>query len=273
MFKLTEKNKTSIKDLLDDPTFENCGIIDKFGQAIALTNVAVDPTVAFTFDKEEWEIIKDDAIAIWHTHCLDTQAGTLSPKDVENSKLQNLPYILYHSIFENWDLFDPNNPHPYPLTAPETFDANNPESWLGLPWEYGRSDCFTLFKGWYKGLGIELQEYPRGKDSDERFSQAWNLFLESYKAEGFIGIPPAEAWAPSPGERMNLQKNDVLLMTMPGSTNPVHCALIADDPSSMQILHHLGPESQLLCRHRLTKSYRDRTVLILRHQSFLETEN
>ena len=89
---------------------------------------------------------------------------------------------------------------------------------IGRQWEYGRLDCFTLVRDWFKLQGVELPDFERPVDLDTCDS----IFLQKASAIGFKEIPYASR---RPG--------DVLIMRL-GTTTPMHAAILLSDE---RILH------------------------------------
>lgn len=92
------------------------------------------------------------------------------------------------------------------------------QSLVGRQWEYGKFDCFTLVRDWFKLRGIELPDFPRPSNLETCES----IFLKHAVSIGFKGIDFIER---RPG--------DVLIMRI-GTASPMHAAIfLADD----RILH------------------------------------
>lgn len=89
---------------------------------------------------------------------------------------------------------------------------------IGRQWEYGRFDCFTLVRDWFKLQGVELPDFERPVDLETCDS----IFLEQALAIGFEEINYASR---RPG--------DVLIMRL-GTATPMHAAILLPDE---RILH------------------------------------
>lgn len=89
---------------------------------------------------------------------------------------------------------------------------------IGRQWEYGKFDCFTLVRDWFKLQGIELPDFERPVDLETCDS----IFLQQALAIGFEEIAYTSR---RPG--------DVLIMRL-GTASPMHAAILLPDE---RILH------------------------------------
>jgi cell wall-associated NlpC family hydrolase len=87
------------------------------------------------------------------------------------------------------------------------------QSLVGLRWEYGVNDCFTLVRQWFKLQGIELPEFAR----PENLEICDSIFLEQAEA---IGFEQVEYDRRLPG--------DILIMRLHTRT-PMHAAILLPD--------------------------------------------
>ena len=94
----------------------------------------------------------------------------------------------------------------------------NYQSLVGLKWDYGTTDCYSLLKNYYQLLGIQLPEYIRPL----KLETCESIFLDQLPKKGFIEIPL--------NERL---PNDVLLMRI-GTKTPMHAAILLPNE---RILH------------------------------------
>ena len=204
-------------------SLEVCGFICENDTVIPCANIAENSQEAFEISTDYFEEVNalTPVLAIYHSHCQDWQPAMLSATDISNSKASKLPYLLYHTAFGQWDYYDPGDIYPYPLT-PNLHSPLELEYYLGWRFEYNRSDCYTLFRSYYKGmLGIALPDFPRG-DIEETTSPDWDMFRSNFEKVGFRQLEP----------------NDVLLMCIVGDRT--HHAAILLDPSTGKALHNLG---------------------------------
>ena len=91
-------------------------------------------------------------------------------------------------------------------------------SLVGRQWEYGKADCFTLVRDWFKLQGIELPDYERPKSTETCES----IFLKEMPLQGFEAVT-----------LQTRQPGDVLIMRMATRT-PMHAAVLLPDE---RILH------------------------------------
>ncbi|MBN3993817.1 MAG: hypothetical protein HWQ36_25880 [Nostoc sp. NMS2] len=210
------------------PNLEVCGLVCQ-DRIYPCANIAENPKDCFEISTDYFEEVNavTPVTAIYHSHCLDSQPAILSPTDISNSKASKLPYLLYHTAFGQWDYYDPGDIYPYSLTS-NPHSSKSLEYYLGWRFEYNRSDCYTLFRSYYKGmLDIELPDFPRG-DIEETTSPDWDMFKSNFEKVGFRQLEASEP----------LQANDVILMCIAGDRT--HHAAILLDPSTGKALHNLG---------------------------------
>lgn len=219
------------------PNQEVCGLILKDGSVVRSPNKLPDksdvPDSApnkqdnFAIDPDVW--IRNAAMVdgIYHSHCSESHPAYLSSEDIRNSRDRKIAYALYHTQFDQWDLFDPRGLHPYPLKADRRYTPKDIEYYLRWPFEWGRSDCLTVFRSYYQGmLGIEIDDFDR--EDDRKFlKQGWNRYIDNFPSQGFRQVT---------GEPL---KNDVILMKIHGR-NPHHVGVLVDD-HFMSFLHLLEP--------------------------------
>jgi cell wall-associated NlpC family hydrolase len=91
-------------------------------------------------------------------------------------------------------------------------------SLIGRQWEYGKADCFTLVRDWFKLQGVELPDYERPKSTETCES----IFLKEMPLQGFKAVT-----------LQTRQPGDVLIMRMATRT-PMHAAILLSDE---RILH------------------------------------
>lgn len=232
---------------------EVCGLICENGEVVHCENLSENPKEEFEISTEYFlEINAASRVkAIYHTHWHDDQEGWLSAADIANSKALKLPYVLYHTGFGEWDCYDPNQLYPYPLIR-NPHSPKDLEFYLGWMFSYNRSDCYTLFRSYYKGmLDIELPDYPRGH-IEETTSPNWDMFTISFEDCGFRKLKRDE----------QLQANDVILMNIVGDRT--HHAATLLDPATGKALHNLG-EGRLSEVFMYGGYWAERTRAVIRH--------
>jgi len=94
----------------------------------------------------------------------------------------------------------------------------NYRSLIGRQWEYGKADCFTLVRDYFKQQGIELPDFPRPDDLET----CQSIFLEQAEAIGFKQVAFDSR-----------ESGDVLIMRL-GTATPMHAAILLPD---LRILH------------------------------------
>lgn len=120
----------------------------------------------------------------------------------------------------------------------------NYQSLIGLQWEYGKADCFSLVRDWFKLQGVELPDYER----PESLQSCESIFLEEAER---IGFKPVTLQARQPG--------DVLIMRM-GTRTPMHAAVLLPDE---RILHQ--QRDSLSAVIPLSRYYLTRVAAVFRY--------
>lgn len=234
------------------PNEEVCGVIID-GKAHRLPNTATDKANHFQLDLSGIVFVPE---AVYHTHWSDNQPGELSLDDIEMCRFcpEKLPYILYHTSFDEWDYYDPSVPNPFPLKMkgdPATLDF-----YLGWRFVWGRSDCFELVRCYYLGLlGIDIGNFRRPDPTDFP-TPNW---LTPWKANenGFVAVPDG-----SP-----VQKHDVIQMALKGGKDPNHIGVIVD-AERMTLLHNISAD--YTSQTGLYGNYwQQRTTHVFRHESLV----
>ena len=117
-------------------------------------------------------------------------------------------------------------------------------SLIGLPWQYGINDCFSLVRRYYALAGVMLPDFERPKELQTSSS----IFLEQAGALGFRETALSE-----------LRAGDVLIMRL-GTDAPMHAAIYVGD---QQILHQrMNSVSGV---EALTRYYRMKTAAVFRY--------
>ena len=253
---IPESVKSLIKrysELSDD---EVCGywIPSKSDLVIHCENISSEPSDSFEIDVDEHlkitTLYKDPVI--WHTHNSDSIGSTLSNFDILNSKASKIPYLLYHTEFDEWDYYDPNCLNPYPL-KPNIYPESDYRHYLSHLYSWDRWDCYSLFKNYYKGvLGIELKDFNRGGNESVILSSHWDKFTLNFESQGFRKLDYDEP----------VKIHDVALMCLVG--NQIHHAAIMISDNTA--IHCLGEES-ISKEFYFSDSHKRRTRMYIRHKS------
>ena len=115
---------------------------------------------------------------------------------------------------------------------------------LGRRWEYGKYDCFSLVRDWFKLQGITLPEFARPEDLEICDS----IFLQNAEAIGFEQIALEQRM---PG--------DILIMKLHTRT-PMHAAILLPEE---QILHQR--QDSLSAIEPLRRYYVERIAAVFRY--------
>ena len=115
---------------------------------------------------------------------------------------------------------------------------------IGRQWEYGRHDCFTLVRDWFKLQGVQLPDFARPDDLETCES----IFLQQAEAIGFQQV-----------ELLNRRPGDVLIMCL-GTAAPMHAAILLPD---QRILHQR--QDSLSAVETLGRYYVSRIAAVFRY--------
>lgn len=185
-------------------------------------------------DRVEYE--STGIVAVWHSHCLDSSEGRLSwddnqefgvVSDITQAKLQRLPYILYHTGFDQWDMYDPYGLDLYPLHK-TIANPKNIEEYSGIPYCWNRADCLEVPRVALWGLyEIDLGVYLR-TSVGEYVAEGWQRYVQGFPNVGFqeVSLFPT----------MKFKGGDCLLMQLPGYKTLHHLAVVVDEPQQ-RLLH------------------------------------
>lgn len=254
---------------------EACGIITKDFKFYFCENQHSDPENNFSFNPALiTKLTADDIGIIFHSHIVDTQPSYLSFADLEASRGYGLcpekyPYLLYHTVFKDWDYYDSCLGNPYPLSpyAPKpskmalSDDSKRWEFYVGLPFVWGRTDCFGVIRHYFLGvLGLDIGDFKRpGEDVQKDFPNATWVNPWNYQKNGFEQMPLGEG----------LRQHDILEIAQTGGKESNHIAVVVD-AVNMQILHSPGVITANVSNVEFYgKHWQSRTTKHLRHKSLI----
>lgn len=124
---------------------------------------------------------------------------------------------------------------------------------LGIDFEEGWQDCYSLARVYYKDLmGLELKDYAR--PSQWYMMPGFNFFDRLFPAEGFIQATT---------NANDVMIGDALLMAMGRTETSNHVAIYV---GKGMILHHLTGQKSRLDPYNL--KWRERVTRVLRHPSY-----
>lgn len=219
----------------DDPK-EICGLIHVVKgrrRYYPCTNIAATPDEHFIIDPEDYAIAEDmgEIVAVVHSHPISQPVP--SSADQIGCNNTGVPWIIVNPKTEQWG-----------YTEPKDFEL----PYVGREFVFGVVDCYSLVRDWYKReFGLDLADFSR---RDRFWERGENLYLDSYKSQGFQRIPFEE-----------LQYGDAILMQL-GAELPNHAAIYLGD---QQILHHV--QGRLSSRDVYGGYYVKSTAMVLRHES------
>lgn len=225
------------------PDIEVCGLVIG-DEVVRGQNVAEHSDRQFILDDKSLELLfREQVRAVYHSHCkpdqptkmvfsgLD-QAGRWVLGDIAMSQRWRLPYLMYHTVEQTFDYYNPHGLHPYPLEQ-TNFDCKSVEFYLKRLHSFGRADCYELLKAWYQGwLDIKLPIIERSPDPCDYKNLGWRRFIDGLESNNFEYL----------SKFSNLQMHDVLLMRLDETENYHHVAIVCD-PGRRRIVHSVKPDS------------------------------
>lgn len=173
---ISQDLKDEIKKFaLQNPMEECCGLILISGDSTTVLkcrNVSSNKQRHFEISALDYLRAQNDGknkiIGFWHTQ----YSPNPSMLDILNYKNHKVPSYIYS--FEKNEVFE------------ITDQYLKYGKYLGLIFELGRTDCFSLVRSFYKQeKDIEIYDYPR---KDGWFKENPNIIKDSYSKEGFIKI-------------------------------------------------------------------------------------
>lgn len=262
---LDNKGADELRDILDRLQIRDVGITDDPDSLIIARELISLKTGMSISGRQRLAFEKKGIAAVWHSHCLYSSPGMLSHQDnvasgvvsdVTQAKLQRLPYIVYHTLFDEWDMYDPCSINIYPLrkTTKNPKDANE---YTGLPYMDNRADCFEVPRvalwGMYEiDLGI-----PVRNGEQEYQEEGWQRYVKEFPARGFQEVKLYDG--------MRFKGGDCLLMQLPQHRSLHHLALCIDE-GNQRLLHVFdGRVSEI--EH--IEKWRKYIKLVFRHEKFL----
>ena len=117
-------------------------------------------------------------------------------------------------------------------------------SLVGLQWEYGKQDCYTLVRQYYELIGVKLPDFPRPEDLGTTDS----IFLRYAKSLKF-----------QPVAFDDRQKSDLLVLRL-GTRTPMYGAIYVGGD---KILHQRVDSISAV--EPLRQYYRKRIAAVFRH--------
>lgn len=203
--------------------------------------------------------------AVWHTHCLDSSPGMLTleddpangvTSDITQAKLQRLPYVLWHTKFDEWDMYDPCSINLYPLRR-KVERPDDPEQYTKIPYVWNRSDCLEIPRvalwGLYQiDLGIYLRSSPT-----EYMAEGWQRYVEGFPKVGFELVDLYDT--------IRFKAGDCLLMQLPGYKCLHHLGVCVDEKNQRMLHVFDGRVSEI---EHIAK-WRKYVRAMYRHQKFL----
>jgi proteasome lid subunit RPN8/RPN11 len=219
----------------EDPR-ECCGLIAVVKgrrRYFPCANGAATPDEHFVLDPADYADVEDqgEIVAVVHSHPVTPPQPSVA--DQVSCNATGLPWVIVNPKTEMWD-----------TCTPKDFEL----PYVGREFAFGVVDCYALVRDWYRReFGLMLADFAR---RDRFWERGENLYLDSYKSQGFHKVPFEE-----------LQYGDALLMHLDASL-PNHAAVYVGD---QQILHHV--QGRLSSRDVLGGYYVKNTAMVVRHES------
>lgn len=268
------ETKDKIKELsilASDRQEEACGFVLRSGNVIECLNESENKAEGFAISPGKYGIEKDAIAAVWHSHWQDSDPAYLSFGDLEASRgfgmsPDKFPYLLYHVAFDDWDYYDPMSPNPFPFSpfAPKPSkyaESDDPSDWrfyVGMPFVWGRSDCFGLIRHYFLGVkGVDIGDFRRPSVTEQKdFPPSdWVSPWDATK-HGFKELKGEE-----------IQQHDIVEIAQSGGKESNHIAVVVDVPG-LVILHSPGIRANNISTLEFYGNHwKYRTIKHLRHES------
>ena len=262
---LDSKSADELKDIIDRLQIRSIDVPDDTENLTEVRKLISRKTGMSISAQQRLAFENRGIAAVWHTHCLDSAPGMLTyqddtangvTSDVTQAKLQRLPYVLWHTKFDEWDLYDPCSINLYPLKR-KIQRPQDPEEYSGIPYCSNRSDCLevsrTALWGLYGiDLGIHLLSHPL-----EYTTQGWQRYQQELPKLGFSAVELYDT--------MRFKGGDCLLMQLPGQANLHHLAVCVDEKNQRMLNVFDGRVSEI---DHIAK-WRRHIRMMYRHEKFM----
>ena len=232
-------NETSWKDSAlkhaQSSADEVCGlvcVVKGRNKYFPCRNIANEPSESFCICPDDWIKCEDagEPVALFHSH-IDVPP-TPSELDIVSCNYLDLPFYIVNPKTKEWHDFKPVN-YQQPL--------------VGVPWVWGKSDCWTTVINWFGNKGLKVKNWFRPEKPEDILTNG--MFERVIPLSGFKPLADDE----------DLLVGDLILMKFTGP-DPDHVAIYIGD---MHIVHHLG--GKLSSRDFYGKLFQDATVRRYRH--------
>ncbi len=189
---------------------EACGLLlhTSYGlQVLECANQSHEPELSFLIDPLIYVAYSDRLAAVYHSH--PNRSPEPSPADIASAERCNVPFLIVSYPTEQLYTYTPQGKLPAPYE--------------GRHFVYGVMDCLSLVADYYQHeLNISLNHGQRKHWQWWLEAEHQHAFVNGFKAAGFVEVT-------------ELQKHDVIIMTLGGGPCPQHAAIYQDDSL---ILHH-----------------------------------
>lgn len=143
-------NDNIIQKIFEFPDDKEYPFVIRKSRVFSLWNYSDNPNNVL-IDKSS--ILSGDIVG--HTHYLDSQAARFSVRDIITAKRFGHKILLYHTKTREFDYYDPNYSHPYPLLVNK--NELSIKDFLGLRYEPIRCDCYSYTRDVAKAIyGLDL---------------------------------------------------------------------------------------------------------------------
>jgi proteasome lid subunit RPN8/RPN11 len=249
MIPFEQKILEKIKEYcLENQHQESCGFIynqENKNKIFKCKNISHDPKKFFLINPEDYEkcSYKGKIECCFHSHI---RKGSFSNEDIINSFENNMSNLLY-DIKENKFYY---------------FDINNNKfikKYLGLEFEYGIKDCWSLVLDFYKNeLSIDIQDPAPDRPIKNKIPEnPINIldYLDWFKSINFEVIKSFN----------DIKIFDILVFDGQGEGIPTHFGIFL--PNNM-ILHHIYLKKSII--ESMRKSHFKFLKFIFRHKKCLD---
>lgn len=194
----------------------------------------------FRMQSEDWIKAEDAGEIVGLIHSHPDVSNEPSEADKVVCEATNIPWYIVSLVDDSWNEIKPTG-YVQPL--------------VGRVFYHGVVDCYTLCRDWYKQeFNLELPNFHR---DDDWWAKGQNLYVENFKAAGFVQIPKNDGEL----DFSQVQIGDAFLIQIQADVAN-HAAVYIGDGL---IMHHLY--GRLSSRDVFGGYYQKHTTHILRHVS------
>jgi len=223
---------------------ETCGLIyrhDNKQKFLKCKNISSQKNKNFIINPQDFEMCsyKGEILACYHSH---PRGVSFSHEDIEQTFINDIPYLLYTIPKDKFYFFDPIKNHYL-------------KKYLNIPFMYGISDCWNLVMDYYKNeLSISLEDPAPERYLDPNKIVDVSIHMESFNKSGLRIVPNLNS----------IKVNDLLILDGFGTDIATHFAIYLENNL---ILHNIYLKKTKIQSYR--KWHTKYLKYVLRHENFI----